>query len=398
MIDSWEQLVRESAERKASDVFWKPGSVPYVRLHGMVEPVSSWPVLTGEDTEQLARLLMSETDWDHFQQYPEKDIGLSIADVCRLRINVYRQRGSVAVAMRILAMEVPTIDELGLPASLKDIAMRPQGLVLVTGPTGCGKSTTLAAMLEHINASRHAHIVTIEEPIEYIYQDRNCIISQRAVGLDTHSFQDALKYVMRQNPDVILIGEMRDVETFNAAMQAAETGHLVFSTVHTTSAADTIERIIHMFPPHERPQVCMRLSRSLHAVVSQVLVPRLDEPSRIAALEIMIVTPTIEQSIEDGEPGAVYDAIDEGSHWGMQTMNQALLDFYKRGMISADHAMFHAGNYTEMRQMLRRTDAEKRDAELAAQKRERPRRVLRTMGGPAPQAANAGERAEATEE
>jgi len=373
MIDNWQQLIIESAKKKASDVFWKAETVPHVRLQGVVQQPDGWPVLTAEDTEQLARSLMTEEDWPRFQEYPEKDIGLTVGDVCRLRINVYREQGAVALSMRIIPLEVPTIDELGLPGSLKDIAMKPHGLVLVTGPTGCGKSTTLATMLEHINTSRRAHIVTVEDPIEYIYHENNCIISQRAVGLDTEGFQDALKYVMRQSPDVILIGEMRDIETFNVAMQAAETGHLVFSTVHTTSAAETMERIIHMFPPVERAPICMRLSRSLSAVISQCLVPRKGQPGRVAAMEIMIVTPTIQQFIQDGQPSEVEDAIYEGAHWGMQTMNQALLEFYKQGIISAEHALFYAGNYTEMRQMLRRLEKEKEDASQAAQQQARKR-------------------------
>ena len=373
MIDNWQQLIIASAKKKVSDVFWKAETVPHVRLQGVVQQPDGWPVLTAEDTEQLARSLMTEEDWPRFQEYPEKDIGLTVGDVCRLRINVYREQGAVALAMRIIPLEVPTIEELGLPESLKDIAMKPHGLVLVTGPTGCGKSTTLAAMLEHINTSRRAHIVTVEDPIEYIYRENNCIISQRTVGLDTEGFQDALKYIMRQSPDVILIGEMRDIETFNVAMQAAETGHLVFFTVHTTSAAETMERIIHMFPPAEREQICMRLSRSLSAVISQVLVPRKGQPGRAAAMEIMIVTPTIQQFIQDGQPSEVDDAIYEGAHWGMQTMNQALLEFYKQGIISAEHALFYAGNYTEMRQMLRRLEKEREDASQTAQQQARKR-------------------------
>ncbi len=369
MIDNWQDLIIDSAHKEASDVFWKAGAVPYVRLKGVVGPADDWPQLTADDTEKLARSLMTEKDWTRFQEYPEKDIGLSVGDTCRLRINVYREQGATAVVMRIIPMKVRTVDQLGLPEVLTDIAMRPQGLVLVTGPTGCGKSTTLAAMLEHINSHRRAHIVTVEDPVEYVYQEKNCIVSQRAVGIDTEGFVDALKYVMRQSPDVILIGEMRDVETFNVAMQAAETGHLVFSTVHTTSAAETMERIIFMFPPAEREPICMRLSESLEAVISQSLVPRKDKTGRIAALEIMIVTPTIQQFIEDGQPSEVYDAIYEGAHWGMQTMNQALLNFYTDGTITDDQALFYAGNYTEMRQMLRRVDKERADAAQLAQQK-----------------------------
>lgn len=370
-MDNWQELIKEASQQEASDVFWKSGAVPFMRIKGVVQPAEDWPVLTPEHTASIARSLMTERQWAAFEDYHEKDIGLTVEGVCRLRINVYQERGNIGIAMRLIPITVQTIDELGLPQALKDIAMRPQGLGLVTGPTGCGKSTSLAAMLQHINENRRAHVVTIEDPIEYVYRDEQCIFSQREVGIDTESFQDALKYVMRQSPDIILIGEMRDVETFNVAMQAAETGHLVFSTLHTNSAAETLERIVHMFPPDEREQICMRLSLSLVAVLSQALVPREREAGRVATMEIMIVTPTIQKYIEDGHTSEMYDAIYEGAHWGMQTMNQALLELYKQKIISADTAMFYSGNTTEMRQMLRRLDKEAEDAQRAA---EQPKR------------------------
>ncbi len=377
----WQELVKWGAENNASDVFWKPGSPPAVRLRGVVQPAEGWPVLTPEDTERIARSLMSDKDWERFLEYPEKDIGLTLEDVCRLRINVYRERNNVALVMRIIPLVVRTIDELDLPPVLKDIAMYPQGLVLVTGPTGCGKSTTLAAMLDHINKNRRAHIVTIEDPIEYVHSDIKCIVSQRAVGIDTQSFHDALKYCMRQSPDVILIGEMRDVETMAVALQAAETGHLVFSTVHTTSAYDTMERIINMFPPHDKPQICLRLSQSLRAVLSQSLVPRIDKPGRVAAIEIMIVTPTIQKLIEEGKTSDMYDVIAEGQHWGMQTKNQALFNLYVEGKISEEAAMFYAGNRTEMRQMIRRWQMEQADEERKRREQQRRARAAAPQAG-----------------
>ncbi len=386
-MENWQDIVLQAAELQASDVFFKPGSVPYVRVKGVVTPTEGREEVTSDWTAQLAQSLMSEQAWDRFQDYHEKDIGLTLEGVCRLRINAYQQRGDIGVAMRLIPITVPTIDELGLPEALKKIAMHPQGLVLVTGPTGCGKSTTLASMLNHINHSRYTHVVTIEDPIEYIYEDHYSIFSQREVGIDTESFQDALKYVMRQSPDIILIGEMRDLETFNVAMQAAETGHLVFSTVHTSSAAETLERIIHMFPPDLRPQICMRMSHSMIAVLSQALVPREGVAGRTAALEIMIVTPTIQQFIQDGQTADIYDAIWEGAHWDMQTMNQALLDLYKEGTISAETAQFHAGNPTEMRQMLRRLGKEQEDARRAEQEEKRTVAGARRTGATAPPAA-----------
>ncbi len=368
---NWQDIIRQGAEIKASDVFFKSGTAPYRRVKGVIEPVPDAQELSPEDTSQLAQSLMNEQDWAKFQEYHEKDIGLTVEGVARLRINIFQEQNEIGLAMRLIPLQVPSIDSLDLPQVLKEIAMRPQGLVLVTGPTGCGKSTTLATMLEHINSNRRAHVVTIEDPIEYLYTNNHCIFTQRAVGIDTDSFQDALKYVMRQSPDIILIGEMRDVETFNVAMQAAETGHLVFSTVHTKSAAETIERIIHMFPPDLRKQICMRLSDSMVATLAQELVRRDDFPGRTAAIEIMMVTPTIQQYIEDGATSDIEDAIFEGSHWGMQTMNQSLLHYYEQGVISPETAQFYAGNATEMRQMLRRMDKEHEDAQRVAEQKKR---------------------------
>jgi len=357
-LENWRDLVIDAAGKKASDVFWKPGNHPHTRVKGEVERWEHYPVLTAEDTERMAMELMDEHQWELFQDFPERDIGLTLGDICRLRINVYRERGNIGLVMRIIDLDVMTLEELDMPPILSDVAMSPQGLVLVTGPTGCGKSTTLAAMMNHINVERKCNIVTIEDPIEYVHRDKNSIVNQREVGVDTMSFTDALKYVVRQNPDVILIGEMRDVETMQVAMQAAETGHLVFSTVHTTSAAETLERIINMFPPHEKAQICLRMSKTLKAIVSQALVPRADTPGRTAAMEIMVVTPTVGKMIEEGKPGDTYSAIQEGGYWGMQTANQALLQLYKEGKISPGSCLFYSGNFTEMRQMLRRLSPE----------------------------------------
>jgi twitching motility protein PilT len=227
-------------------------------------------------------------------------------------------------------------------------------LVLVTGPTGCGKSTTLAAMIDMINENRRCNIITVEDPIEFVHPDKRSIVSQREIGIDTDSFTEALKYVVRQSPDVILIGEMRDVETMNVALAASETGHLVFSTVHTTSASETMERIINMFPPHDKPQICLRLSKTLKATISQKLIPRCDTEGRIAAIEVMIGNPTVSKLIEEGRSGQLYQAIAEGNFWGMQTMNQCLAKYLKSGMITEEEAMANAGNLTELKQMVRR--------------------------------------------
>ena len=379
ILQNWQDVIRRANDLKSSDVFWKPGNPPWMRLKGAVFPQDDWATLTENDLERLAQHLMREKAWERFLEYPEKDIGLTIEGLCRLRINIYRERGHVCSVMRLIPLEIPSLDELSMPSVLKDISLRPQGLVLVTGPTGCGKSTTLAGMLNHINENRRAHIVSVEDPIEFVHRDKHCLVSQREVSIDTESFEDALKYCMRQNPDIILIGEMRDVSTFNVAMQAAETGHLVFSTVHTTSASETMERILNMFPPTEREQISIRLSRSLQGVISQALIPRADALGRVAALEIMVVTPTVRKYIEEGRASEVDTAIEEGAHWGMQTKNQALLNLYAEGTISEEEAMFNAGNYTQMRQIIQRFDKERVDAEAQkakeAAEQERRRRV-----------------------
>ena len=258
------------------------------------------------------------------------------------------------MVLRLIPLTVYTLEQLGMSPVIADIAKQRQGLVLITGPTGSGKSTTMAAMIDYINTNRRCNIVTVEDPLEFVHQDKKAIVNQREIGIDTDSFTDALKYVVRQSPDVILIGEMRDVETMNVALAAAETGHLVFSTVHTCSAAETLDRIMNMFPPHDKPQVCTRLAVSLKGVVSQKLIPRIDRAGRIAAVEIMIGNPTITKLLEDGRSSQIAQAISEGGFWGMQTMNQCLGHYVKAGVISEEEALANAGNLTEMKQMLRR--------------------------------------------
>ena len=258
------------------------------------------------------------------------------------------------MVLRIVPLEIKEIEELGLPKVLEELSKPKQGLVLVTGPTGCGKSTTLAAMIDLINRTRYCNIVTIEDPIEFVHDDKLAVASQREVGIDTESFYDAMKFVVRESPDVILIGEMRDAETMRVALTASETGHLVFSTVHTTSAADTVERIVSIFPPHEKSQICLRLSTSLLGIVSQKLVPRADGTGRVPAVEVMVNTPTVAKLIEEGRSSQIYSAMNEGGYWGMQTMNQSLVKYWRAGVISEEDALTFAGNLTELKQMLRR--------------------------------------------
>ncbi|MFP4248103.1 MAG: type IV pilus twitching motility protein PilT [Armatimonadota bacterium] len=367
-MENWREIVIEAAEQEASDVFWKAGAHPHVRIQGKVQRWEHHPVLSTDDTEAIAEELMTDRQVELFDEVPERDVGLTVGETCRLRVNIYKQQNTTGLVMRIIPLDILTIDDLELPSVLKDIALSPQGVVLVTGPTGSGKSTTLAAMIDHINEKKRGNIVTIEDPIEYVHPDNKCIVNQREVGIDTLNFSDAMKYVVRQSPDVILIGEMRDVETMNVAMQAAETGHLVFSTVHTSSAPETMERIINMFPPHQRDIICLRMSKSLRAILSQALIPRKGTDGRVAAIEVLVANPTVAKLIEEGKPGDTYQVMQEGGYWGMQTRNQALLHLYREEKISARDALFYAGNYTEMRQMLRRVNAA--EAEEAA--REQP--------------------------
>jgi len=348
------ELAQEAAQARASDIFFKAGSPPMMRVDGKITNLGEHPELSPDECEQLAYSIMTHEQIGRFERRHELDLAFQIDGVARFRANVYQQRGSIGLVLRIIPLVIYSLEQLGMPEALADLARQRQGLVLVTGPTGCGKSTTLAAMIDLINSHRRCNIVTVEDPIEFVHPDKMAIVNQREIGIDTDSFTDALKYVVRQSPDVILIGEMRDVETMNVALAAAETGHLVFSTVHTTSAAETLDRIMNMFPPHDKPMVCTRLSVSLKGVISQKLVPRKDTGGRIAAVEVMIANPTIAKLLEEGRSGQIHQAISEGSFWGMQTMNQCLDRLFKAGVISEEEALAHAGNLTELKQMMRR--------------------------------------------
>ncbi|MCC6445443.1 MAG: type IV pilus twitching motility protein PilT [Armatimonadetes bacterium] len=347
-------ILREGWERKSSDVFIKEKSPPCYRVHGRVSPSEGAP-LTADDTQDLAYSVLTADQIARFEMRHELDLAFTLEGVCRVRANIYQQQGSVGMVLRLIPLAIYSLDDLALPPVLKDLCRHRQGLILVTGPTGCGKSTTLAAMIDQINSTRTCNIITIEDPIEFVHSDKLGIVNQREVGIDTDSFTDALKYVVRQSPDVILIGEMRDVETMTVALAASETGHLVFSTVHTTSAAETLDRIINMFPPHDKPQICMRMANSLRGILSQKLIPRADSAGRLAAIEIMIATPTVSKLVEEGRSGQIYTAIAEGSFWGMQTMNQCLGKYFKNGWITEEEALINAGNLTELKQLLRRS-------------------------------------------
>jgi len=348
------ELAARACEVRASDIFLKVGSPPSMRVDGRITELGQYPALTNEDVQTLAYSIMSHEQIGRFERRHELDLAFTIDGVARVRANVYQQRGTPGIVLRLIPLAINSLEELGMPKAIGELATLRQGLVLVTGPTGCGKSTTLAAIIDVVNKTRRCNIITVEDPIEFVHEDKKSIVNQREVSIDTDSFTDALKSVVRQSPDVILIGEMRDVETMNVALAASETGHLVFSTVHTCSAAETLDRIMNMFPPHDKPQVCMRLSVALKSVISQKLVPRADGKGRVAAVEIMIASPTISKLLEEGRSSQIYQQLAEGDFYGMQTMNQCLASYYKSGLISEEEALANAGNYTELKQMLRR--------------------------------------------
>jgi len=349
------ELLEIAFEEKASDLFIKAGSVPKMRQHAVVKPLpGDWGVVEEEDAKRLVLSTMTPRQAADFEERLEMDLAFGVGKKMRIRANLYFQRGSYAGVFRLIPLEILSIEQLGLPPVLNEVGKHRQGLVLFTGPTGSGKTTSLAAVIDLINRTRPCHIVTIEDPLEFVHEDKVAYISQREVHIDTNDFQTAMRAVVREAPDVILVGEMRDVETMNVALQAGETGHLVFSTVHTPSAHDTLDRIINMFPPHEKNHLCLRLAGSLRSVISQKLVPRADGNGRVCACEVMICTPTISKLIEDGHFGELYHAISEGHFWGMQTMNQSLVKYVKAGVITEETALNYAGIVSELRQLLRR--------------------------------------------
>jgi twitching motility protein PilT len=339
-----DQLLKTMIERDASDLHLKSGSPPVIRVDGELRVIEDAP-LVPDDTKEYAAALMSDRQIRRFSEHSEIDFAYSQPELGRYRVNVYRQRGSISVAMRRVATKIPTFAELHLPPIVSQLSMEPRGLVLVTGTTGSGKSTTLAAMIDHINQTLRRHIITVEDPIEVLHRDNKSVINQREIGLDTESYVSALKYVLRQDPDVILIGEMRDAETVGAALTAAQTGHFVMSTLHTIDATETINRIIDFFPLHQQKQVRIMLAGTLKGIVSQRLLPQVSGVGRVPAVEVMVLTNRIRDFILDPEQAhLIHDAISEGEYYGMQTFDQSLLKLYEAGMISLSDAAQVAAN------------------------------------------------------
>lgn len=345
-------LLDEMIERDASDLHVTAGDRPKLRVDGDIVNSSVEHVLTPRDTLQLAYSVLTENQKKRFEMEDELDFSFGIANLSRFRGNVFKQRGCVTMVIRRIPFQIKTFAELQLPAVIASFAERPRGLVLVTGPTGSGKSTTLAAMIDKINTERKGHIITVEDPIEFIHRHRSCIINQREVGADTKSFASALKYALREDPDVILIGEMRDLETIQAALTIAETGHLVFATLHTNSAAEAINRIIDVFPAHQQSQVRAQLAFVLEGIITQVLLPKLAGRGRAMAAEVLVVTPAIRALIRDDKVHQIYSLMQSGKKFGMQTMNDALYQLYVNRLVSADECTRSSGDPNEFLRMI----------------------------------------------
>jgi twitching motility protein PilT len=328
-------------EHNGSDLHLKVPAAPVMRIDGSMQPIDGLAPLTPEDTERAVHEMLTDADKLHeFREEGEVDFAYSIPGLARFRCNAFRQRGSVSVVIRAIPVSIKTINELSLPPVIRELAEEERGIVLLTGTTGSGKSTTLAAMIDHINSTRRRHIVTVEDPLEFLHEDKKSIINQREVGMDTGSFKRALRRVLRQDPDVILIGEMRDEETVHAALSAAETGHLVFSTVHTVDAAETVNRLIDFFPPHMHNQVRAMIASTLKGAVSQRLVPTADGSGRIACCEVLRMTGRVRDMITDpAQTGKLPEVIAEGSFYGMQTFDQHLFEHLKSGRVEMDTAM-----------------------------------------------------------
>jgi twitching motility protein PilT len=346
--------LRYVVEREGSDLHVKVASPPMSRIHGALKPIEDSESLSAEETEAaLEHILTDAALLKEFADEGEVDFSYEIRGLSRFRVNAFRQRGWVSIACRAIPFQVRTIDDLGLPEVIRELAEQPRGIVLLTGTTGSGKSTTLAAMIDHINSSRSRHVVTLEDPIEYLHRDKLSIINQREVGQDTESFARAMRRVLRQDPDVILIGEMRDEETVRTALAAAETGHLVLSTLHTLDASETINRIIDFFPPHLQQQARVMLASTLRGAVSQRLVPRIDGNGRVAVCEVMVVTGRVQDLIlNPQETGRITEVIAEGSYYGMQTFDQALLTHVVAQNISEDTAFEVASSAHDFKLML----------------------------------------------
>ncbi len=347
-----QSLLRLLIEREGSDLHLTAGSPPRMRVYGRLAPIDG-PPLTGIDTKQLCYSVLTEAQRHKFEEDNELDFSFGMKGLSRFRANIFMQRGTVAGVFRVIPYKIKSFSELGLPQVVEELAKKPRGLVLVTGPTGSGKSTTLAAIIDKINRERQEHIVTIEDPIEYLHSSKMALVNQREVGADTHNFKKAIKSVLRQDPDVVLLGELRDMETIETSLTIAETGHLCLATLHTNSCVQTINRIVDVFPSHQQPQVRAQLSFVLEGVLSQLLIPKADGKGRVLALEIMVPNAAIRNLIREDKIHQIYSQMQVGqSKFGMQTMNQSLMNLCARKQITIEEAFGRSPEPDELKQML----------------------------------------------
>ena len=351
MAATMHDLLQIMIDRGASDLHIATSTYPQIRVSGKLVQLPEFEQLTPPDTQRLAYSVLNEAQKQKFEEENELDHSFGIQNLARFRCNVYRERGAVAAAIRVVPFKIRSFDDLNLPPIVRQLADRPKGLILVTGPTGSGKSTTLAAMIDKINSERTEHILTIEDPIEFVHPHKKCLVNQREIFADTHSFKNALKSILRQDPDVVLVGEMRDLETVGAALTIAETGHLTLATLHTNSCAQTMNRIIDVFPTDQQSQVRAQLSLVLEGVLSQQLIPKIGG-GRVMALEIMVSTPAVRNLIREEKIHQIYSAMQSGQKFGMQTMNQALVELISRRQITREEAMNRSTNPEELAQLL----------------------------------------------
>jgi twitching motility protein PilT len=345
-------IILAALERRASDVHLTVGAPPTVRVRGRLQGLEDFPVLGVQDTREIVYSIMSDAQRQQFENLRQVDFSYSVPRTARLRVNAFVQRGAVAAAFRVIPGHTASLDELGMPPAVLEMTTLPRGIVLVTGPTGSGKSTTLAAMIDEINSTRDDHILTIEDPIEFLHDHKRCLVNQRELGTDATSFADALRAGLRQDPDVILVGEMRDLETISTALTAAETGHLVLATLHTQDAPQTIDRVIDVFPPHQQQHVRVMLSVALQGVVAQQLMPTADGSGRVAAVEVLLPTPAVRNLIREGKTHQIYSAIQTGAAHGMRTMDTALVELVRAGKISREAARRRASVPAELARLM----------------------------------------------
>ena len=344
-------ILRIAVKQGASDIHIVIGKAPMVRIHGEVSELPGFEPLNAEESKRLAYSILYDEQKQRFEENLEMDCYFAVTNLARFRVNVLMQRAGVECVLRVISSRIPDPESLRLPPAVLEMANLPRGLVLITGPTGSGKSTTLACLIDIINSNRKQHILTIEDPIEFVYEAKRCIVRQREVGSSTRTFAAALKHALRQDPDVILVGEMRDLETISLAITAAETGHLCFATLHTTDAAQTVDRIIDVFPPHQQQQVRVQLSTTLKGVVCQTLLPVRDGGGRVAAREVMIVTPAISNLIRECKTHMIYNAIETGSKFGMLALDRSLADLVNEGLVSFDDALAKSSDPEKFRSL-----------------------------------------------